>query len=277
MTGIRIAVAEPVITKDAAENGAKVRELMKAAAAGKARLIQFPEGQLSGYPKEQLQDWSEVDWRVVRDELEKIKKLAARLKLWVVLGSAHPLTPPNRPHNSLYVISDQGLVVDRYDKRFCSSTEITRFFSPGFEPIVFDVDGYRFGCAICVEINFPQVFSEYERLGVECLLLSAYPVDAVFEVKARAYAAINNYWVAMSLPAQTADLMPSGLIGPDGAYVSTVSAPAELTIATIDRDDPAYDVPLNHARPWRTAARKGAIYRTRRITDDPRSTNHTCT
>jgi hypothetical protein len=80
----------------------------------------------------------------------------------------------------------------------------------------------------------------------------------------------------MSLPAQTADLMPSGLIAPDGTYVSTVTAPAELTIATINRNDPTYDIPLNHARPWRTTARKGAIYRTRRITNDPRSTNHTC-
>ena len=42
MTGIRIAVAEPMITKDPAENGAKVRELMKMAAGHKARLIQFP-------------------------------------------------------------------------------------------------------------------------------------------------------------------------------------------------------------------------------------------
>jgi predicted amidohydrolase len=275
MTGIRIAVAEPMITKDPAENGAKVRELMKAAAGQKARLIQFPEGHLSGFPNEQFQDWSEVDWPLVREELEKIQKLAARLKLWVVLGSAHPLTPPNRPHNSLYVISDQGRIVDRYDKRYCSNTELTRFFSPGFEPIVFDVDGYRFGCAICVEVNFPALFSHYELLGVECLLLSAYPADAIFEVKARAHAAINNYWIAMSLPAQTADLMPSGLIGPDGTYVATVTAPAELTIATIDRDDPAYEIPLTKLRPWRTLARKGDIYTTRRITGDPRSTNHT--
>ncbi|MEV8377398.1 carbon-nitrogen hydrolase family protein [Kribbella sp. NPDC056861] len=275
MTGIRIAVAEPTITKDAAENGAKVRELMKSAAAGKARLIQFPEGQLSGYPKEQVQDWSEVDFAVVADELEKIKKLAEKLKLWVVLGSAHPLTPPNRPHNSLYVISDQGRIVDRYDKQYLSNTEVTRFFSPGFEPIVFDVDGYRFGCAICIEINFPQLFGHYERLGVECLLLSAYPVDSIFEVKARAHAAINNYWVAMSLPAQTADLMPSGLIAPDGTYVATVTAPEELTIATIDRDDPAYATALTKARPWRKTATKGDIYAARRITGDPRSTNHT--
>jgi predicted amidohydrolase len=275
MTGIRIAVAEPMITKDPAENGAKVRELMKVAAGQKARLIQFPEGQLSGFPNEQFQDWSEVDWALVREELEKIQKLAARLKLWVVLGSAHPLTPPNRPHNSLYVISDQGRIVDRYDKRYLSNTELTRFFSPGFEPIVFDVDGYRFGCAVCVEVNFPELFSHYERLGVECLLLSAYPADTIFEVKARAHAAINNYWIAMSLPAQTADLMPSGLIAPDGTYVATVTTPAELTIATIDRDDPAYEIPLTKLRPWRTLARKGDIYTTRRVTDDARSTNHT--
>ena len=249
MTGIRIAVAQPIVSKDAKENGAKVRELMREAAAGKARLIQFPEGQLSGYAKEQVEDWSEVDWPAVRDELEKIKKLAAKLRLWVVLGSAHPLTPPNRPHNSLYVISDAGEIVDRYDKRFCSNTEITRFFSPGFEPIVFDVDGYRFGCLICIEVNFPHLFAEYERLGVECLLLSAYPVDSIFELKARALAAINCYWISMSLPAQTTHLMPSGVIAPDGTYLATVAPSANLTLATINRDAPSTTSPSPRPAP----------------------------
>lgn len=276
MTGIRIAVAQPPISADAKENGARIRELMREAAAGKARLIQFPEGQLSGYPKEQLQDWSEVDWPVVHDELEKIKKLAAKLHLWVVLGSAHPLTPPNRPHNSLYVISDDGRIADRYDKRFCSDTEITRFFSPGFEPIVFDVDGYRFGLLLCIEVNFPHLFAEYERLGVECLLLSAYPVDSIFELKARALAAINCFWISMSLPAQTTHLMPSGVIAPNGTYQATVAPSTPLALTTINRTDPTYDLPLNKARPWRRTALKQTIYTTRRVTD-PRSTNHTCT
>jgi predicted amidohydrolase len=275
MTGIRIAIAQPEVTADARKNGATVRKLMRKAAAGKARLVQFPEGLLSGYAKEQIQDWADVDWSAVRDELDQIMALAAELRLWVVLGSAHPLTPPNRPHNSLYVISDQGQLVDRYDKRFCSQTEITRFYSPGSEPVVFDVDGYRFGLMICVEINFPHLFSEYERLGVECLLLSAYPVDSIFEVKARAYAAINSYWVAMSLPAQTNHLMPSGLITPAGTYDALLSD-TDLAIADLDRDAPEYHVALNLARPWRTAALKGDIYRTRRV-EDPRSTNRTTT
>ncbi|MEI8406975.1 MULTISPECIES: carbon-nitrogen hydrolase family protein [unclassified Kribbella] len=274
MTGIRVAIAQPAICADARENGKKVRSLMRKAAAGRARLVQYPEGLLSGYAKEQIADWSQVDWDVVRDELEQIMALAAELRVWVVLGSAHPLTPPHRPHNSLYVISDAGEIVDRYDKRFLSNTEVNHFYSPGFDPVVFDVDGYRFGCVICVEINFPHLFSQCERLGVECLLLSAYPVDAVFEVKARAYAAINCYWVAMSLPANTVDLMPSGLIAPDGTYASQLAGKSELSITTIDRDDPALKGPLAYARPWRATALKGDIYRTRAVTD-PRSSDRT--
>jgi predicted amidohydrolase len=274
MTGIRMAIAQPTITADAAANGKKVRSLMRKAAAGRARLVQFPEGMLSGYAKEQIGDWSQVDWDSVRSELEQIMALAAELEIWVVLGSAHPLTPPHRPHNSLYVISDAGLLVDRYDKRFCSHTELTHFYTPGFEPVVFDVDGYRFGALICVEINFPQLFSQYERLGVECLLLSAYPVDVGFELKARAHAAINCYWIAMSLPGQTIDLMPSGLINPAGIYTTQVLGTSELAFATIDRDDQTVAGPLKGARPWRAAATKGDIYRARAVTD-PRSANRT--
>jgi predicted amidohydrolase len=275
MSTVRIAVAQPAITADARKNGHKARELMREAAAGQARLVQFPEGLLSGYAKEQIQDWDDVDWPVVRQELDRITALAAELGIWVVLGSAHPLTPPNRPHNSLYVISDQGEVVDRYDKRFCSHTEITRFYSPGFEPVVFEVDGYRFGCVICVEINFPDLFAEYARLGVDCLLLSAYPVDSLFEAKARSHASINTYWIGMSLPAQTAHLMNSGLIGPNGAYVAQLADGAELVIGDLDRGTPEMRVWLEQARPWRLSAVEGEIYRNRRV-DDPRSTDRTC-
>lgn len=48
------------------------------------------------------------------------------------------------------MISDEGQIVTRYDKRFRAYTEMTRFYGPAFEPVVFDVDGYRFGCAICI-------------------------------------------------------------------------------------------------------------------------------
>lgn len=263
----RLAVAQPVVTKDAVENGRTVRRMMREAASDGARLVHFPEGTLSGYAVEQIQDWADVDWSQVRAELEAVAALAAELSLWVVLGSAHPLTPPNRPHNSMYVISDEGRLVDRYDKRICSHTEITRFYAPGFEPVVFDVDGFRFGCTICIEINFPELFTEYERLGVDCLLLSAYPVDSIFETKAKAYAAINNYWVSLSVPAQCTALFSSGLIGPHGQSLVQAGGTAELVVGMLDRDSPALDGALNYARPWRTLATSGEIYEDRRVTD----------
>ena len=247
--------------------------------------MQFPEGTLSGYAKEQIGGWEEIDFDEVRAQTEAVSRLAGELGVWVVLGSAHRLTEPNRPHNSLYVISDQGLVFDRYDKRICSHSEITEYFSPRFEPIVFNVDGFRFGCAICVEINFPQLFSAYERLGVDCLLLSAYHSrsselgqgvpDSIFEVKARAHASINCYWVALSAPQQTADLVTSGLIGPNGAKLAEALAGEDLVIATLDREAKDLQVALTMARPWRTSAMVGEIYRSHQVTDQ-RSTDRHC-
>lgn len=272
---LRVAVTQPAGNADARANGRHARELMREAAAGGARLIQFPEGFLSGYAKEQIADWDDVDWPAVRAELDAVAESAAELGIWVVLGSAHPLTPPHRPHNSLYVISDRGQIVSRYDKRFCSNTEITHFYSPGLEPVVFDVDGYRFGCAICIEVNFPQLFAEYERLGVDCLLPSAWPVDAIFFQKAQAHAAINNYWLGLSVPAQSADLMPSAVIGPDGSVLARVHTGERFAAATLDRTAPEFHTALDLARPWRAEANKGDIYRDRHV-EDPRSTDRTC-
>jgi predicted amidohydrolase len=270
----RIAIAQLPITGDAHKNGERVRSAMRKAAKGKARLVQFPEGMLSGYAKNPIMDWAEVDWQVVHNELTSTMQLAAELKIWVVLGSAHPLTPPRWPHNSLYVISDKGELVTRYDKRIVSHTEVTRFYTPGYEPIVFEVDGFRFGCIICVEINFPELFIEYGKLGIDCLLLSAYPVDAIFSAKARAYAAIHNYWVSMALPSETAPFIQSALIGPDGEVVQAAAADQDMIISNLDRSAPQFDIALTKSKPWRMGIAADPRYQVRQL-NDPRSVNRT--
>lgn len=275
MNAFRIAIAQLPITANARQNGSKVRAIIREAAAGHARLVQFPEGMLSGYAKNPIQDWSEVNWGIVREELEQVMALAAELCIWVVLGSAHPLTPPHRPHNSLYIISDQGKLVNRYDKRMCSHTETTRFYAPGLEPVVFEVDGFRFGCVICVEINFPTLFIEYDQLGVDCLLLSSYPIDKIFYLKARAHAAIHNCWIALSVSSECKDLMMSGLIGPDGEARNYMITTEGLVIDEMDKDAPELDIALNKARPWRASADSREFYSSW-LVEDPRSTDKTC-
>lgn len=275
MPPLRIAVTQPPATPDPRANAHAARQLMREAAGRGARLVMFPEGHLSGYAKEQVRDWDDVDWPLVREELQHTCDLSRELGLWTVMGSAHPLTAPRWPHNSMYVISDQGRVIDRYDKRICSNTEVSHWYTPGSRPTVLDLDGYRFGVATCIEINFPHLFTAYADLGVDCVLLPTYPVDAIFRTKARALAAINCSWIAVCSVAQRRDLFASELIGPDGSSLGTVEDERIPLVGEIDRDDPAFEIPLALARPWRARARQRAFDSPHAPTDDVRSVDRT--
>lgn len=273
-----IAAAQSRIGRDVRENGRHICDLAAQAAGGGAKLVQFPEGALSGYVKAQVKSWEDVDWPAVREEIEAIAAFCAQRGLWVVVGCNHRLTPPHRPHNSLLVISDQGRVETRYDKRLLSYSEINDWYTPGFEPCVFDVGGYRFGCALCIEVHFAEIFAEYERLGVDAVLFSAYAEDPMFRVQAQGHAAGNNIWIGLVVPAQCSPGLASMLIGPDGNIVAACAGNGEpgLAHAVLDRRAPNFDIAINKARPWRATARLGDIYARRRV-DDPRSRDRTTT
>lgn len=77
--------------------------------------------------------------------------------------------------------------------------------------------------------------------------MSAYPVDAIFATKARAYAAIHFSWLSLSAPAQTAHVFHTGLIGPHGEILADVGDGPGLVVATLDQEDPALHVALEFA------------------------------
>lgn len=271
--GFRLATAQIEVSADVRRNGSAIRHFMTKAARGGARLVHFPEGALSGYVKSQIKSWDAVDWSALREELEQTAEAAGKLGIWTVFGANHRLTPPNRPHNSLYIVSDAGKLAGRYDKRFCSNSEINDWYAPGSEATVFTIDGFRFGCALCIEIHFPELFMEYERLGVDCILFSAYAKDPIFGITAQAHAAINNYWLSLSTPTQCSRGLASGLVAPNGRFVARCRAGRSgLIIQELDRTAPELDIALTKARPWRRTARAGEIYEACRV-EDARSAN----
>lgn len=155
---------------------------MREAGTRGARIVHFPEGAICFPDKLVLSvdgpdavgpaDWDRCQWPVLQSEPAAIAALARELRLWTVIASAHRLTGQHRPHNSLYVISDRGDVVTRYDERLLSKTKVSYLYSPGISPVTFDIDGVRFGCLIGMEIHYPELFAEYEKLDVDCVLLS---------------------------------------------------------------------------------------------------------
>ena len=270
-----LAVAQTKISQDVRENGQEIRRLIGHAASQGARLIHFPEAAASGYPKTQIHNWANVDWTSLQDELENTAEFAGKMGVFVVLGSNHRLSPPHRPHNSLYVISDNGTLVDRYDKRVCSNTEITDWYTPGFKPTVFEVDGLKFGCALCIEVHFSEIFEAYRALDFDCMLLSSYSNDPIFDTTARAHASMNGYWLSHSVPSNFEQPLSSCIVGPDG-HVQTRSRTDgnSLVFATIGPESERWVIPLKKARSWRDSAREGIIYRKARV-NDPRSSERT--
>ena len=244
---------------------------MHTAAAAGARLIHFTEGAISGY-REALT--AETDWQGLREELDKTAELAGELGLWVVAGANHPLTPPHRPHNSLYVISATGHLHGRYDKRLLSFNEVSNWYTPGVDAFVFDVDGFRFGCALCIEIQFPELFVDYATRGVDVVLLSTYSRNPMFPILALGHAACGAFWLSFSVAAQCSEAAAAGLIGPNGQWLARAPGDGSeaLVLADLDRTAEELREALVYARPWRARSRSGELHIAARV-DDPRSAN----
>jgi len=252
---IRIAVVQSLVQSDIAANGAHIRDLLEQAAARGADLALFGEGALSGYVKSQITDWTRVDWARLKQERQDIAALAGQLGIVAVVGTATPV-PGQRPHNSLEVMPNGP----RYDKRFLSNTEVNDWYMPGVAPVDFESGSYRFGMTICIETAFPELFAAYEAQDVDCMLHATYGMGPIGDVLLRSHAATNCLWLAVATVANRAD-PASGIIGPDGDWLARCKDGVDIAMAELDRTDPAFDIALNKARPWRRKARDGGIYR----------------
>nr|WSW42371.1 carbon-nitrogen hydrolase family protein [Streptomyces sp. NBC_01001]WSW63187.1 carbon-nitrogen hydrolase family protein [Streptomyces sp. NBC_00998] len=289
---VRLAVAQTPVREDPRdvdalhESGRQVRALMREASARGARIVHFPEGAIC-FPHKLVMsvdgpdavgpaDWDRCQWPVLQAELAAIAELARELRLWTVIASVHRLTERNRPHNSRYVVSDRGEVVTRYDERLLSNTKVSYMYSPGISPVTFDVEGVRFGCLLGMEIHYPELFAEYEKLDVDCVLFSTTGVSpGNAAAQAQGHAAANSYWVSFSVPTQHSATAPSGIIAPHGDWLERCPADGSPSVAVVDLDNgsEAAAESVTYARPWRRESRSG-IYTGHQVTD-PRSEDRT--
>ena len=167
MATLRVATCQFPVSASIDRNLEYVcRQTAEAAAAG-AQLVHFPEAALSGYAGVNLDDWAGFDWDRLRTATEAAQ--ARRWGVWLVVGSAHPLSLGCLPHNAVYVFGPDGAMVDRYDKRFCTGQDL-KYYTPGDHFVVFDASGVRCGVLICHDFRYPELYREYYRLGAQCLL-----------------------------------------------------------------------------------------------------------
>ncbi len=184
----------------------------------------------------------------------------------VVLGAPHQLSAGRRPHNSLYVISDKGELVTRYDKRRLSTTEINYMYTPGTEAVMFEVDGVRVGLILGLEVLFPDLFIDYADRGADLIVASS-NAGGVFEQLVRSFATITGVTVALAVPVAPEELSATGVYAWNGpiAVVEDRSVTHTLVTTITARDS---------AETFHFKARHG-FYDTHLAPDEPRTRTRT--
>jgi predicted amidohydrolase len=153
-----------------------VARQVRIAAQRGAKVVHFPEGALSGYAGSNFESFADFRWEQLASATDATRELAREFGVWVAVGTAPPIEN-RKPFNSVYVISDAGVIVERYDKRFCSGDEDQNTgdlanYAAGDHPSVWEIDGVPAGALICHDYRYPELYREYKRLGVELVVHS---------------------------------------------------------------------------------------------------------
>jgi predicted amidohydrolase len=170
---LRVASCQFPVTGDIRRNAAYIRHYMRAAAVAGAQVLHTSETCLSGYAGADFPTLAGYDWALLRQETARLRSLAAKLRLWLVLGSTHYLDEQTKPTNCLYLINPQGEIVDRYDKCMCTKGD-QKAYSAGQRLVAARLNGIQVGLAICYDICYPQIYAAYRELGVKLMLHSFY-------------------------------------------------------------------------------------------------------
>jgi len=273
---IKIATCQFPVCADIDTNTGHITTFMRQAADKNADIVHFSECALSGYVSVDFESFADYDWDLLRDKTLEIIELAGQLKLWVVLGSSHRLTEPNKPHNSLYLISPEGKLVDRYDKRFGTAVDMDNY-TPGDHFVHFDINGVKCSLLICFDLRFPELYRSLYKDGVQCIFQSFYNArqqgpsihSEIMRQTMQANAANNGFRVSMTNSCGWFCPYPSCFIQPDGRIIEQLPEHKEgLMINTVDLNEKFYDPSAD----FRDNAIAGKLTNASEQLSDPRST-----
>jgi predicted amidohydrolase len=235
----RIALIQTTSTDDFNANLAHAVARVEEAAGAGAALVAFPEVFLFiGGRKGKLENAQPLDGPVVGG----FRELAARHRLWILLGSLHEKIPgrEDKVHNTSVLLDDRGGIAATYRKLKLFDVDLPHLslkesdtIVPGdaLPPVVATPIG-KVGLTICFDLRFPDLYQHLRRNGAQVVFVPSNftaPTGAAhWEALLRARAVENQVYIAA--PAQWGQHNPkfaswghSALVDPWG--VVTALAP----------------------------------------------------
>ena len=262
---LTIATSQFNVSSNININLKNILKQMKVAKSKKADIVQFPECCLVGYGGIDFLDYKSYDEKILKRALKQITDSARELNIWVIVGSHHFIKNQEKPFNSLYIINNKGLIVDRYDKRYLTGLEgemDQKYYSSGIKPVLFNLKDITCGVLICHEWRYVELYREYCALGAQIVFQSFYDGNLspgeyieegmeqgqVIPGTMRGNAANNYLWISSSNISNRESTFPSFVLRPDGGMYNKLKRNIPgLLISVIDFEKEFADL----SRHWR--------------------------
>ncbi|AIL32844.1 NAD+ synthase [Basilea psittacipulmonis] len=163
---------------DFKKNKKRILDAVHQASNRHAKVLLLPELMLSGYPTEDLMLRTDF----IKNQSLALNELKTALTqypdIYVILGLIDFDESRQCYYNTAVCIKNGELVATYYKHELPNYAvfDEKRYFTPGQTPCVLEIDGHKFGIAICEDIWFEHIAQTYEKLGVETILsLNASP------------------------------------------------------------------------------------------------------
>jgi predicted amidohydrolase len=150
---MRIALASPRVASSLEDGLDKIEHCLSEAADRGAEVVCFPEAYLPGLRGQDFEVWA-FDQATQERVLQAVGELAHKYVVATILGTER-LIPAGR-QIAAYVFDAHGQLLGYQTKNQLDPTE-DRFYVPGHGRRLFEVNGVKFGVAICHEgYRYPE-------------------------------------------------------------------------------------------------------------------------
>lgn len=249
---MRIALIQITSGADKMANLELVATVATDAAGKGARVLIFPEATSQAFGTGRLDKQAED---LGSGEFASgLKQLADELGVVIIAGMFTTADTIERDGKTVQRVHNTALItggglhegynkINTYDAFGYRESDTVK---PGSELHIFELDGVKFGMAICYDLRFPSLFQDLARAGAQVILVPTSWQDGEgkieqLQVLSRARALDSTSWVLMCDQAPPADQRkgPTGVghsmvIDPTGIVVAEAGDGVETIIADID-------------------------------------------
>ena len=179
---MKIALLQLSVSDDPAENLPHTRAMLEGAAGAGAGFVLTPEV-TNCLSSDRAQQRAVLRHEEEDPTLAALREDAARLKLWLLIGSLALKTDDEdgRFANRSFLIGPDGGIVARYDKINMFDVDVSETekyresagYRPGTRAVIAPTPFGTLGLSICYDVRFPQLYRRLSQAGAQILTVPA--------------------------------------------------------------------------------------------------------